>query len=552
MASPIRASVRVLRVVAVVVAAAGAGVLIIQWAGARMFWLDEEMIAINLRDRTLGQLAGGLGLGQTAPYGWLVVQRLVLIVFGTSELALRFVPVAFGVGTLAVAVWIGRRFTTPVGGAALAFLCAAGQWLSFFALELKHYSSDVFWGLLLPALAVRSLESRDAHTVDERRILIWWIVAACAQWLANGALFAAPACALVIVATAARRTGVRGAIRAALPGTLWLASFALNYKAALAPALANTFLTGYWWHAFPPHDSGVGGRIAWIAKQLAPLAIDPGGSGWVVTFWCASAIGLAAAPGYPAAFRATFALIPFSAFLWSAIGLAPMEGRLALWIVPAVYVGIAMAADVAANWLAGGIRGRRWTIAALGGAAAAWLVAFGADVYAHGTIYVHLRPHVANHGLDDRGAIRWLARQERETDVWVTTHDALPAWWWYAEPIARAPVLDVSVLPSSRACGSEEIGGWLRRHGRQRVLVYLGFGHDTPPEFDDTLLAALGSIGRITAYRPFGEISHAMVVELGDRSANPPTMAALSGEALPAERRVPLGGCIAATPARRW
>src|SRR5262249_54083081 len=192
--------------------AAGAVVLIVQWAGTRMFWLDEEMIAINLRDRTFAQLAGPLGLGQTAPYGWLAVQRFFLLVFGSSELALRFVPAAFGVGTLAAAIWVGRRFMTPVGGLALAFLCAAGQWLSFFALVLKHYSSAVFWGLLLPALAVWSVGPVDRRLVDQRRILVWWIVAACAHWLANGALFVAPACALVIVATAGRRTGPRGAI----------------------------------------------------------------------------------------------------------------------------------------------------------------------------------------------------------------------------------------------------------------------------------------------------------------------------------------------------
>jgi hypothetical protein len=593
MALPVQAVPRALRAAAPIVAAAGAAVLVIQWAGARMFWLDEEMIAINLRDHTLAQLAGPLELGQTAPYGWLAIQRLVLLAFGTSELTLRFVPVAFGIGTLAAAIWLGRRFMTPVGAAALAFLCAAGQWLSFHALELKHYSADAFWGLFLPALAVWSLngvgpgsdpgptpirgvgriqpetvdllpwgrtrvrpgsdpdERADARAVDRRRILVWWIVAACAQWLGNGALFAAPACAAVIVVTSARRAGTRGAIHAALPGVLWLASFALNYQVALAPALANAFLRGYWWNAFPPADAGIAVRIAWVAQQLAPLAIKPGGTGWVVTLWCASAIGLAAAPGYDAVFRATFALVTLSAFLWAAIGLAPMADRLALWIVPAVYVGIAMAAELAAAWLAEGIRRRRWALAAIGATAAAWLVAFGADIYAHGTIYVNLGRHVANHGLDDRGAIAWLARQERDADVWVTTHDALPAWWWYAEPDARAPILEASVVPSALACGDGELGSWLRRDHRRRVLVYLGFGHDTPEEFDDTLLARLGSIGRIAAYRPFGSLGHAIVFELGEPSSNPPTLAALSGQP-PAVRPSPREGCIAVTPARRW
>src|SRR5262245_20822605 len=85
------------------IAVAGAGLMIMQWAGGRMFWLDEEMIAINLRDRSIRGLAGPLMLAQAAPYGWLVLERLQLLVAGPGERALRFLPLAFGIGTLAVA-----------------------------------------------------------------------------------------------------------------------------------------------------------------------------------------------------------------------------------------------------------------------------------------------------------------------------------------------------------------------------------------------------------------------------------------------------------------
>ena len=60
------------------IAFAGAALLILQWQWGRMLWLDEEMIAINLRDRSFTQLAGRLTLGQAAPYGWLVAERAIL------------------------------------------------------------------------------------------------------------------------------------------------------------------------------------------------------------------------------------------------------------------------------------------------------------------------------------------------------------------------------------------------------------------------------------------------------------------------------------------
>src|SRR5262245_8590138 len=155
-----------------------------------MLWLDEEMIAINIRDRGFAELAGKLSLEQAAPYGWLVLERATFLTFGPAERALRFFPFFFGVALLGVAVWVGSRWLTAAGASALVFLCAAGQGVSFYARELKHYSADTCFGLLLPALAVWAVE-RD-------RVLVWWIVAALAQWFSNGALFVAPACVLVM------------------------------------------------------------------------------------------------------------------------------------------------------------------------------------------------------------------------------------------------------------------------------------------------------------------------------------------------------------------
>jgi hypothetical protein len=116
---------------ATVIALVGAGLVISQWAGARPLWLDEEMVALNPRDRRLGDLAGTLWLGQSAPLGWLAVQRAILLMFGTSELALRLVPGLFGIATLAGTVWVGHRWMSPVGAAVLALLCSFGQWLSY-------------------------------------------------------------------------------------------------------------------------------------------------------------------------------------------------------------------------------------------------------------------------------------------------------------------------------------------------------------------------------------------------------------------------------------
>jgi hypothetical protein len=143
---------------AAIIALAGVVALIDQWSWARPLWLDEEMIALNLRDRTVAGLAGPLWLNQSAPLGWLALQRALIVQFGPTERTLRAAPVLFGMATLALAWWAGRRWMRPFGAAVFVLLCSFGQQISFFPLESKPYSADVFWALLLSVLAVWAME----------------------------------------------------------------------------------------------------------------------------------------------------------------------------------------------------------------------------------------------------------------------------------------------------------------------------------------------------------------------------------------------------------
>ena len=425
---------------ALIIALVGAGLEICQWAWARPLWLDEQMIALNLRDRRLIDLAGPLWLGQSAPLGWLAVQRAVVLLLGTGERALRFVPILFGLGTLATAVWIGRRWMRPPGAALLVLLCAFGQWISFYVLELKQYSSDIFWSLLLPALAVWAAEAPagdpDARPGSafalSRRATVWWLVAAVAQWFSNGALLVMPACAIALIAAVWRRSDSRAAMRAAAPGLIWVVSFGLHYVSALRYTVGSDYLQGYWSFALPPASAGVGGTFAWLASQLGPFAVKPGGATVWVTFWIAVVAGIALLIRDRFALALVIGLIPLSAFALAAFRLAPLYERLSLWVVPALYLAIAAAADEGVALLRARWDERRWL--GVGLAAIAASLGFGASidlvVQGYGDMRVG-RPRSSNHSLNDREALRWLTSRRQPNDSLVTTRLGLPAAWWY-------------------------------------------------------------------------------------------------------------------------
>ena len=78
----------------------------------------------------------------------------MLLTLGSSEVALRLVPTLSGIATYVAALWIARRWLAWPAGLVFVLMCIFGFSLSHYRVEVKHYTGDAFWALLLPALAV--------------------------------------------------------------------------------------------------------------------------------------------------------------------------------------------------------------------------------------------------------------------------------------------------------------------------------------------------------------------------------------------------------------
>lgn len=555
-----------------IVAAASIFLQVLAWAFARPLWLDEQLIALNLRDRSFSELGGALWLGQSAPYGWLAVERTVLLTLGSGERALRLLPLLFGCATVTVAFWAGRRWMGRTGAFVLVVLCGFGQWITHYPLELKHYSADAFFGLLLPVMALWTLEEEQGR-LWRRRATAWWVVASIGLWLSYGAIFVAPVCAIALVFAAWRRNGMTAAARVALTGSVWMASFALHYFVSLRYSSGSTYLHDYWASAFPPRDADVAGALAWSWQQLSPLALIPGGTEWGLTFWLTALGGFVAAwlipgPRLPSSAGPLLAAVPLSAFLLSIVRVVPMQDRLALWMVPALYFGVALLADAAAR-LAGRI-GRdeaatdpTWpgrALPAAGALIAAIIVSIvSADIVSRGWNEVRAgRLPGSNHGLDDRSAIRWLLEQRQPGDVIASTHLGVPAIWWYgkASMIDAAggggalgdgtPIVTLGRAGSEEECERENLIA--RTRGHRRLLFYSGFP-DEPAGFDEAVLRGLAGYGAVVAEQRFAEGSRAVVVELRGTAGS---VAASSDLTTPSQRGAATEECVIGRIARRW
>jgi hypothetical protein len=547
---------RLLRRPVAVVAIVGAILDIHLWTGQLPLWLDEEMIALNIRDRPFGQLPGGLWLGQSAPLGWLVLQRVVLLTTGPGELALRFVPLLFGLATLGAGWWIGTRWMGRAAGVALMLMLVFGQYVSHYRFELKHYSADTFAGVLLPALAAWVLEAQDRRQW-RRRMVTWWATAAATLWFANGAVLAAPACALWLAIDASRRGGRRAVLVFGAAGCIWLAAFGAHYELSLRDTHQNRFLRSVWASQVPPEGTGIVASVRWIVDRLEPLAENPGGSGLPLPLWICAAAGFAFAA--PRAAGILFALMPLSAFVLVMLQIVPLYQRFSLWIAPALYVGVALLLDRAVSlgrsaWRRGPRAGVVPAVIAI--LASAWVCG---DVAWRGSGDVLVAAPRNIHGVDDRAAVGWLLAHRQPGDAIMTTHLGWPAVWWYGgisiadersigprQPDGSA-MYEMVHTPGAGACSGAPLREQLGGH--PRVLVHLGFP-DVPEGFSNLLLDVLGEMGAITAFRQFTERSLAAVVELRLKDAG-------HRELIELERRRPIdarhpGGCVRIEQAQRW
>ena len=359
-----------------------------------------------------------------------------------------------------------------------------------------------------------------------------------------------------------RRAGRRAACRTLLIGGVWLASFGPHYALTLRHTLGNPYLQNYWGFAFPPASTGMHGTLLWLLDQLQSFAVKPVGSGLWGWFWLASAAGMVFALLIRPAFGVLMATVPLSAVALAVLRLVPPFERLALWVVPTLYVSVGLSAD-ASMWLARRrySRGRLVGLAlALAAGIAAARVTF--DIFQRGKGEFFARPR-SNYGLDDRSSVRLAMRMLRPGDVLMTTHFGLAAVWWYSglnisgpDGGSRlqdgTPIFEIGHAPPGPECDGwkDKMRAALGSHSR--AVVYLGFRLNVLPEgFDTLVLQEFNRRYGLVTYRQYAEGSRLAVFELGraplGRIILPLARGAEAGEFLPEP-----AGCITTRPAHRW
>lgn len=234
--------------------------------GERDLWTDEAWVALAARQP---DLATAFAWGKSTPPGYLALVWLSGHMLGFSEAALRLPSALFGCGTLILG-WLLARHLLPLvpGLLALAFLSLSTR-LVYYAKELKQYSGDAFWAVLLLLLVERLLAAQGRRG--------WWLFTGC---LALGLGFSHPLVFFLPPVTlllwwrlpAARRQLVRSfGLLALVFGGYYLGFF----RGQVDPELLE-----YWQRDFPDF-SGIKAFLVWLGGAwLRYLRYFYGQNGW--------------------------------------------------------------------------------------------------------------------------------------------------------------------------------------------------------------------------------------------------------------------------------
>jgi hypothetical protein len=386
----------------------------VRWLVNYPLWHDEAFVSVNILERGYLDFVGQrLNYGQVCPLLFLWAERAAVQLFGPSEWALRLVPLACALASMALFAHLAARL---LGGTArvLAVAIFAVSYAPIrHAAEVKPYAGDALAATWLLVAAVEWLRAPERA----RWLAILATSAPLVLGLSYPAVFVAAAVGLALLqpASRTRRRVIRLAFLAY--GISVTLGFGVSYAAcgaAQAAAVRDGYRHGYWADAFPPAGPGL---VPWLARMhtgcmLAyPVGGENGGS-------LATALAVAAAVAYlwRRRERTVVALLvgPMAVgLLAAALGRYPYgtEARLSQYLAPGLCILAGLGANLGLAWL-GRLRlahGRRARAALV-----LTLIGLGATLLARDVV----RPYRDAHDVRARRFARWFWRNHaREAEL---------------------------------------------------------------------------------------------------------------------------------------
>jgi hypothetical protein len=331
--------------VSLIIICFGILVRLVQYLFNRSLWADEAVLALNIVNRSYLELLQPLDYEQGAPFGFLIVLKLAVQVFGDNEYALRLFPILSSIISFflfyKLALQCIQRPAIPIALALFASL----RYLVYYASEVKQYSTDVAIALLSCLIAMHLRKPR----LDIGQIVTLCIVGALTIWFSHPAVFVLAGVGITSLVSGLLKRERLKLISILVIYSTWVLSFAVFYFLSLRDLGSNGDLLKSWQNkdAFPSSNFD----IIWLLDSFGkffhnPLGFNGPMDGLAIIAFLAGCISC-----FYRKKEALFVLLSplFVTFFAAALHKYPFSNRLVLFLTPFIILLIAEGAVYITN-----------------------------------------------------------------------------------------------------------------------------------------------------------------------------------------------------------
>jgi hypothetical protein len=303
----------------------------------RPFWADEAQLALNIRDRSFSGLTQHLDYCQAAPLGFLIAEKWLSLSLGNNEYVLRLIPLLSGVAALLLFWLLAKRLLSDTAVTVAVGLFAVCGPLIRYCSELKPYSLDLFFGILLFLIADQVMRKSNNMVA----LISLALAAVFTPWLSYGSLCVMPAVLIGTTISFLHQKRSRQVIAVSLISMLWATSLFLVYVSSLEDlnhtAAQAALMTP---NAVLPDNLDA---VWWMRLKLEELPQSPGGLsviavGLACLYAAAGVLNLASKTSTTTTYLALPLVITLAA---SCLGIYPFLSRFLFVLVPSLFIFIA-------------------------------------------------------------------------------------------------------------------------------------------------------------------------------------------------------------------
>ena len=205
----------------------------------RNLFQDEANVARNIYERDFIGLLSPLSYSQYAPPLFLWALKMMTVLFGYGERALRVSALLNSFGALCLMYLVLRKFGVKYSAwYPLSFL-ATGYIYLRYATEVKQYSSDGFIALLI-VYAALSIDLVDTKPI--RFFIIWALLGTIVIWSSMPSVFVLAGAGVYYFTIVMDSKAYSKAFLVLTAGGIWLVQFLFYYLTILRPQSQSGYL----------------------------------------------------------------------------------------------------------------------------------------------------------------------------------------------------------------------------------------------------------------------------------------------------------------------